>query len=125
MPLPHFPRRTFLRAAGVAIALPLGLYTPHLFPQQAGKDYEATRYLKPLQDFRSDFTVFSGMSHRGYNAGHGTEVALFTGVGPEGMRPGDVRNTISLDQEVASKIGADTRFASLALGGGDLCWNSR
>src|SRR6516165_12533068 len=108
--MPHSPlnRRTFLRAAGVSIGLPifdamlpvglgaapkaaalrakrmlligrpLGLYTPYLFPVKSGLDYEPTRYLKPLQDFRRDFTVFSGMSHLGYSAGHGTEVALLT-----------------------------------------------
>jgi hypothetical protein len=148
-------RRTFLRASGVAIGLPLldamlpvgsgatrkaaamsakrlvligrplGLHTPYLFPEKIGKDYEATRYLKPLEGYRDQFTVFSGMSHRGYNAGHGTEVALFTGVAAEGMRSGDVRNTISLDQEVACRIGSQTRFASLSLGGGDLSWNRK
>jgi hypothetical protein len=152
MPL---PRRTFLRAAGVSIGLPLldamlptgigaepkaeamrakrllligrplGLHAPFLFPEMAGKDYEATRYLKPLQEHRDRFTVFSGVSHRGYNAGHSSEPGLFTGVGPEGMRPGDLRNTISLDQEVASRLAADTRFASLQLGGGDLSWNRK
>jgi hypothetical protein len=155
MSLPPLNRRTFLRAAGVCIGLPLldamlpigldaeqraaalrakrllligrplGLHAPFLYPEKAGRDYEPTRYLKPLQEFRQDFTVFSGMSHRGYNAGHGSEVALFTGVAPEGMRPGDVRNTISLDQEVASRLGAETRFASLTLGGGDLSWNRK
>ena len=148
-------RRSFLRASGVAIGLPLldamhplglraekkaaamspkrmlligrplGLHTPFLFPEKAGKDYEATRYLEPLQDYRADFTLFSGMSHRGYNAGHGTEVALLTGVAPEGMRSGDVRNTVSLDQEVASKVGGETRYASLQLGGGRLSWNRK
>src|SRR5437660_1629841 len=155
MPLAPLNRRTLLRAAGVAIGLPLldamlpvgigaeqkaaamrakrliligrplGLHTPFLFPEKAGKDYEVTRLLKPLQEHRDRVTVFSGMSHRGYNAGHGSEVALFTGVAPEGMRPGDVRNTISLDQEVASRLGSETRFASLQLGGGDLSWNRK
>lgn len=155
MSLRRMARRTFLRSAGACIGLPLldamvpvglgaepkaaalrakrllligrplGLYTPNLFPKSAGKDYEPTRYLAPLRDHRAEFTVFSGMSHRGYNAGHGTEVALFTGVAPEGMRPGDVRNTISLDQEAGSRIGGETRFASLQLGGGDLSWNRK
>ncbi len=148
-------RRTLLRAAGVAIGLPLldamlptgrgaeekaasmhakrmllisrplSLHTPNLFPTKDGKDYEITRLLKPLQEHRDHFTVFSGMSHRGYSAGHGADVALYTGVSPEGMRPGDLRNTISLDQEVAAKIGGDTRFASLQLGGGDMSWNRK
>jgi hypothetical protein len=148
-------RRTFLRAAGVSIGLPLldamlpvgigaekkadalrprrllligrplGLYTPFLFPEKAGKDYEVTRYLKPLQEHRDRFTVFSGMSHRGYPGGHGTEAALLTGVAPEGIRGGELRNTISLDQEVALRLGDETRFASLQLGGGDLSWNRK
>src|SRR5207248_736808 len=102
-------RRSFLRGAGVCIGLPLleamlpiglgaeqkaaalrakrmllisrplGYHAPNFFPDKAGKDYELTRYLKPLQDQRQDFTVFSGLSHRGYPGGHHAEVALFTG----------------------------------------------
>ena len=155
MPLTRLNRRTFLRAAGVCIGLPLldamlpiglgaeqkaaamrakrmllvgrglGLHAPSFFPEKPGKDYEPTRLLKALQDYRADFTVFSGMSHRGYAGGHGTEAALLTGVGPEGMRPGDLRNTVSLDQEVAARLGGATRFASLQLGGGDVSWNRK
>src|SRR5581483_1577669 len=36
-----------------------------------------------------------------------------------------IRNAISLDQEIASHIGNQTRFACLNLGGGDLAWNRR
>ncbi len=148
-------RRTFLRAAGVCIGLPLldamlpvglgaerkaaalcarrlvligrglGLHAPYFFPEKAGKEYEPTRLLKPLQEQRDSFTVFSGMSHRGYAGGHGTEVALLTGVAPEGLRFPDVRNTISLDQEVAARLAGDVRFASLALGGGAISWNRK
>jgi len=155
MTLAPLNRRTFLRAASVSIGLPLldamlpiglgaeqkaatlrskrmlligrglGLHAPFFFPNKPGKDYEPTRLLKPLQEHRQDFTVFSGLSHRGYAGGHGTELALLTGVAPEGLRFPDVRNTISLDQEVASKLGGETRFASLALGGGDASWNRK
>jgi hypothetical protein len=148
-------RRTFLHAAGVSIGLPLldamlptglhaekkaaalrprrmllvgrglGLHAPYFFPEKPGKDYDVTRHLKPLQAHRRDFTVFSGLSHRGYAGGHGTEVALFTGVAPEGLRFPDIRNTISLDQEVASRLGGQTRFSSLTLGGGDVSWNRK
>jgi hypothetical protein len=141
-------RRTFLRSAGVCIGLPLldamlpvglggdrraaalrprrmllisnplGLYAPHFFPAQTGRDYEMPRYLRPLQDHRREFTVFSGMSHRGYPATHDTQYALLTGAPAARVRFGDVRNTISLDQEVASRIGNSTRFPYLSLGGG-------
>jgi hypothetical protein len=152
-------RRTFLKAAGVCIGLPLldamlpiglgaertaaalrprrmllisrplGYHAPYFFPEKAGKDYELTRYLKPLAAARADLTVFSGMSHRGYPGGHHAEVALFTGVAPEGVRNmNDIRNTISLDQEVAERVGRETRFPYLSLGGGGtgaLSWNRK
>src|SRR5262249_4063589 len=153
--MPQLNRRTFLRAAGVCIGLPLldamcpiglgadkkaaamrgkrivlisrplGLHAPYFFPDKPGKEYELTRYLNPLKDHRQAFTVFSGMSHRGYPGGHHTEVALLTGVAPEGVRFGDIRNTISLDQEVASRLGGETRFPFLSLGGGVLSWNRK
>src|SRR3954453_8805871 len=148
-------RRTFLRAAGVRIGVPLldamlpggrgaapfarraapkrillinkplGIHGPYFFPEKAGKDYEPSRYLKAMTEHKKDFTVFSGTSHRGYPGGHHTEVAIFTGVAPEGVRFNDIRNTISLDQEVAAKLGGETRFACLSLGTGSLSWNRK
>ena len=155
MPVSPLNRRTFLRSAGVCIGLPLldamlpiglgserkavamspkrmllisrplGLYAPNFFPTQTGTDYEPSRYLKPLQDHRRDFTVFSGLSHLGYPGGHHTEVALLTGAAPERVRFNDIRNTISLDQEVASHLGGETRFPYLSLGGGPVSWNRK
>jgi hypothetical protein len=152
MPLRRLHRRSFLRAAGVSIGLPLldamlpigrgadgdarkkrmvcigrglGIHAPYFFPERAGRDYEPSRYLRALQEHRRDFTVISGMSHLGYPGGHGTELALLTGVTPDRFRPGDLRNTISLDQEVASRIGGETRFPYLSLGGSDMSWNRR
>ena len=154
MPFQPLNRRTFLRASGVAVALPLldamspavataatkksaaaprrmvlvgrplGMYAPYFFPEKPGRDYEPSRYLKLLEPHREHFTVFSGMSHR-YASGHFAEVGLLTGVHPDFIRPSDIRNSISLDQEVASYVGRETRFASLVLGGGDVAWNRR
>lgn len=152
MPLPHLHRRTFLRASGVSIALPLldamarnvqaatpagdapqrmvlisrplGLHTPFLFPEETGRDYQPSRYLKLIEEHRNDFTVFSGMSHH-YGGGHGTRIGLMTGVHPDFMRQGNIRNTISLDQEVASQLNAPTRYASLILGTPGLAWNRK
>src|SRR5262245_5022431 len=111
--MPVMNRRTLLRSAGVCIALPLldamcpiglhaeqraatlrakrillisnplGLYAPYFFPEKAGKDYESTRYLQPLQPYREDMTVFSGLSHVGYPATHDTQYALLTGAPAE------------------------------------------
>lgn len=108
----------------VLVGQPLGLYGPHFFPTDAGRDYTPSRYLERLRELREQFTVFSGMSHR-YAAGHFAEVALFTGVAPELIRENDIKNGISLDQAVAAHVGQQTRFASLILGGGNAAWNHR
>ena len=41
----------------------------YFFPEKAGKDYELTPYLEVLKDFRDDFTVISGLSHRRHEPG--------------------------------------------------------
>ena len=82
-------RRTILRGIGVGLGLPLlnamapataraqsagprrmfavcnnlGLLPGEFFPSDAGPGYTPSNYLKILQDYRKDFTVFSGVSH--------------------------------------------------------------
>jgi len=100
----------------VAICYPLGMHAPFFFPEQAGRDYTLTRHLKPLEEFRKDFTVFSGLSHARILRSHSSDKCFLTGTPYE--RPDSFRNTISLDQLAASHLGAATRFASLTLGDG-------
>jgi hypothetical protein len=135
------PRRKFLRAAGVALGLPwleamrpafaaektddvprrmlaicnnLGVLGAGFFPKQAGRDYELTSYLTHLTAFRNDFTVFSGVSHPYVDGAHSSDVCFLTAA-PHPSN-GGFRNTISLDQYMAERIGERTRFASLTLG---------
>ena len=109
----------------VLVGRPLGMYAPYLLPREGRPRLRAEPLPEaPARRIASSFTVFSGMSHR-YAAGHFAEVGLLTGVHPDYIRPSDIRNAISLDQEVASHIGGQTRFASLVLGGGDVAWNRR
>jgi hypothetical protein len=140
-------RRRFLRAAGVTLALPLldrftpraacgaeakqpirrmvcmnttlGIYAPHLIPEQAGTDYTPTAYLDVLKDFRQETTVFSGVSHPDVDGGHSSEASFLTAAPHPGSS--SFRNSISLDQLAVERIGAETRFASLTLtsGGGN------
>jgi hypothetical protein len=135
------PRRTFLRTAGVALALPaldcmipafgapptesvprrmllvsnnLGVLSESFFPTQTGRDYELSPYLTELADFRNDFTVFSGLSHPDVDGGHSTENCFLTGA--RGPTRSGFRNTISLDQFAAERLGQVTRFPTLNLG---------
>jgi hypothetical protein len=139
----RLPRRTFLKAAGIAIALPalessprafgkddrnnpprmvcigneFGMYPGEFWPEKHGADYELTKLLKPLEAYRNDFTLFSHLDH-GLKGGHFAVHTFLTGVkAPEakGMPEGG----ISLDQRAAEFVGSRTRFPSLAIGSED------
>lgn len=137
----HLSRRTFLRAAGVSLGLPvlesmtpafaapkqastvprrmvaicndLSLIPEYFFPKETGPDYQLSPYLRTFADLRDDFTVFSGISHPEVDGGHDAEKCFLTGA-PHPRR-GGFRNSISLDQFAADHIGQHTRFPSLPL----------
>ncbi len=100
------PRRLLL------IGVPLGLYREAFRPQQTGAAYAASEYLSFINDFRSQYTVISGLDHPGVNGGHASQPRIFTGM------PMSKRNARSLDQYIAAKIGAETRYDSLVLATG-------
>lgn len=135
------PRRRFLRGLGVTLALPaleclkpvfaraaaptspkrmllisnnLGVLPQHFFPKDKGLGYTPSQYLKELATFRSDFTIFSGLSHPAVTGGHSTENCFLTAA-REPTRSG-FRNSISLDQFAVEKLGQQTRFPTLNLG---------
>ena len=139
-------RRTFLRAAGVALGLPLleslanaaptperrrivainiglGLHGPNIIPSKSGRDYELTTYLKLIGEHRKQFTVISGVSHPEVGGGHASYKSYLT-CAPHPNCAG-FRNSISLDQLAAAKFGSETRFASLSLSssGPGLSWS--
>lgn len=97
----------------LAICAPLGIHTPFLFPEQAGKDYKLTPYLEPLEKLRHKFTVLSGLMHTDVDGGHSAEQSFLTGAAHPSQP--SFRNTISVDQYAAELIGHHTRYASLAL----------
>ena len=139
-------RRSFLRAAGVALALPfldsmappfaraafgalkpdsaprrlfavcnnLGLLHEPFFPKDTGRDYSLSPYLKLLKEYRNDFTVMSGVSHPNVDGGHPSDVSFLTAAPHPASS--SFRNSISLDQLIAERVGNLTRFPSLTLG---------
>ena len=136
-------RRTFLRSSGIALGLPilqsmaprsaqaasssgearrmlamcapLGIHTPNLFPTTAGNSYEVTPYLEPLQPVRDKFSVISGLMHPMVDGGHAAEKSYLTGAAHPGQP--SFRNSISVDQYAAERIGHLTRFPFLSLTG--------
>jgi BMFP domain-containing protein YqiC len=139
-------RREFLRGAGILLSLPLldsmlpafaraasadektagkprrmlaicnnlGLLPDQFFPTQAGRGYALSPYLETLKQHRDDFTVFSGVSHPDVDGGHPADICFLTAAPHPGS--GGFRNTISLDQYIAERIGHQTRLPSLTLG---------
>src|SRR6187402_1737340 len=101
------PRRMF------SICNNLGLLGENFFPSGAGKDYAASPYLRMLEPHRNDFTVFSGVSHPNVDGGHPSDIAFLTAAPHPASS--SFRNTISLDQHIAERIGSQTRFPSLTL----------
>ncbi len=98
----------------LAICNNLGVLPGSFFPTDAGNDYELSPYLEELADHRNDFTVFSGVSHPGVDGSHSSDVSFLTAAPHPGG--GGFRNTVSLDQFIAMRIGHLTRFPSLTLG---------
>jgi hypothetical protein len=136
-------RRTFLRGAGISLALPLldamrpifgsvskaaeaaaprrmvciqtnqGIMPQFFFPETAGRDFVLTPYLEKLAAHRKQITVFSGVSLPGVTGGHQAEKCFITGT-PHPDQNG-FRNEISLDQFAAERVGNLTRHPSLVL----------
>ncbi len=134
-------RRSFLRGAGVCLALPwleamtpafavakrspnpkrfvavgnsFGMYQPAFFPTEIGSSYAFPELLSPMKSLQRDFTIFSGLDH-GLTGGHFGVHSFLSGVlsvDAKNMPDGN----ISLDQRIAESLGHETRFPSLAVG---------
>src|SRR5438128_11219519 len=68
------PRRFF------GVCNNLGVLPEKFFPaaNQTGRDYALSPYLQELSDFRSDFTVMSGVMHPDVDGGHPADICFLT-----------------------------------------------
>ena len=141
MPSRGLHRRTFLKASGVAIALPmletmsfanaagrhpparmvnicatLGIYPDSWFPKAVDAEYEASEYLALIDQHRSRYTLFSGLAHANQSGrqAHNSELTWLTSAEHPGLD--GFQNTISLDQAAANHLGYATRYPSIVLG---------
>ncbi len=134
------PRRTVLRGIGATLALPLldgmvpalsalartaaqpsprftFIYVPHgsimkqWTPAQEGSRFEFSPILKPLEPFREQVTVLTGLSSTGEN-GHSVSTAMWlSGTFP--AKGSMLRLGTTIDQIIAEKIGQGTTFPSM------------
>ena len=147
----HLSRRALLRGAGVAIGLPMldamrpalagavpearrlvvvyvpnGIIMNDWLPKETGKDFTFSRILKPLEPFRKDVTVVSGLVNHGPDKAKGGDHAKASGSFLSGMPPkftagADVHAGVTFDQVAANQWSGQTRVPSLQLG----CEDSR
>ncbi len=131
-------RRTFLKSAGVALALPqleamgqvtgepnkrlltivnhLGFYQPELIPGQDGGFGELPSLLSNFAAHLDHLQLFSGLDNPGVQLGlgHTPCVGILSGYFNKLQR----KNRVSVDQDVADLIGNETRFRSLVFQAG-------
>ncbi len=142
----HLSRRTMLRGAGVAVALPFldamhpafagpvkivrrvavvyvpnGIIMNEWTPAEAGKDFTFTRILKPFEPFRDDVTVITGLANnaaaKAQGGGHAKASGSFLSSAPPKYTAGaDVHAGTTFDQVAAKTWASETRVASLQLG---------
>ena len=139
----HLSRRAFIRSSvGATVALPLldamvpaqtplaktaaspsarfgFIYVPHgsimkeWTPAQEGVGFEFSTILKPIEPFREQLTVLTGLANNGEN-GHSPSTAMWlSGTFP--AKGSVIRLNTTVDQMIAEKIGQATTFPSIEL----------
>jgi len=143
-PVQIINRRTFLRAAGVSLALPqmaslshalgeakakpaasermrmvcvgnsFGMYPPEFFPRKEGRDFDLPHLLEPLAGHMGGFSVLQNLDH-GIKGGHFAVHSFLSGVKTEEAKSMPEGN-ITVDQRAAEHVGSSARFPSLTVG---------
>jgi hypothetical protein len=147
----HIQRRSFLKGVGVAIGLPMldamipalsaasklpksptrmsfvyvpnGVVMDHWTPATLGANFEMDGILKPLQPYRNQTLLISGLMDNNGNAlgdgggDHARAASSFlTASHPKKTEGADIHVGVSADQVVAEFVGSGTRLSSLQLG---------
>jgi hypothetical protein len=137
-------RRTFLRGAGVSIALPFleamlpvragaqsaargrpprmafvyipnGVNIADWRPRGEGRNWQFGPTMEPLQPLKDDLCVISGLGHPRSSGQHDGADTWLTGADLKGTPGYDYKNSVSVDQVAAESHGLETRIASLQL----------
>lgn len=85
-------------------------------PATKGADYALSPTLETLKEHRANFSVLTGLGHPHATGGHSGADTWLTGADLRAVPGKDYTNTVSVDQVIAEKIGAQTRFPSIEIG---------
>ena len=147
----HIPRRTLLRGAGAALALPLldamvpaatalaqtvaapkprffggfvchGMAPGYWIPNKEGTGFDFPFIFKPLEPFRDQVTILSGLHSRSAEpppgvtgADHWVAAAFLCANKPKKTAGADVFAGTTIDQMIAEKIGRENLMPSMQL----------
>jgi hypothetical protein len=147
----HIPRRAFLRGVGVTLALPLldsmvpaqtplsktaanpktrftGIFVPHgmapgyWVPSKEGTGFDFPMIMKPLEPFRDQTVILSGLWSKSAEpppgvtgADHWVASAFMCASKPKKTTGADIQDGTTIDQIIAQKIGQETLLPSLQL----------
>ena len=133
------PRRTFLRGMGATVALPLleamvpafsaapapirrfgAVYIPmgaiaeQWTPRTTGAHFEFSPILKPLEPFRDQVVVVSGLGSTSSEGLHAPgPICFLSGVKGKKTEGDDFFNGVTIDQVIAKRVGQETPLPSL------------
>jgi hypothetical protein len=110
-----WPRSEVLQARLICCYVPNGVNIFEWVPKNAGPNYTLSPTLATLANFRSDFTVITGLGHPNSQGGHGGADTWLTAANLKSKPGQDYTNTVSADQLVANLHGKQTRLPSLQL----------
>jgi hypothetical protein len=142
----HISRRTVLCGVGAAVSLPLldamipagtalaqtaaaptprmgFIYFPHgaimksWTPATTGTDYQMSEILKPLEPFRSQMTIVSGLRNKGGESSDPHGIMAGTWLSCFGIKNREGDRGTTADQIAARHLGKDTPLPSLELTG--------
>jgi hypothetical protein len=147
----HIPRRVFLQGAGVALAMPFlesmvpaqtplrktaanpktrftGIFVPHgmapgyWVPKGEGKNFEFSMIMNPLEPYRDQTVIMSGLWSKSAEpppgvtgADHWVAAAFMCANKPKKTTGADIQDGTTIDQLIAQKIGQETLLPSLQL----------
>jgi hypothetical protein len=147
----HIPRRVFLQGAGVALAMPFlesmvpaqtplrktaanpktrftGIFVPHgmapgyWVPKGEGKGFEFSMIMNPLEPYRDQTVIMSGLWSKSAEpppgvtgADHWVAAAFMCANKPKKTTGADIQDGTTIDQIIAQKIGQETLLPSLQL----------
>jgi hypothetical protein len=138
------PRRTVLRGLGATIALPLldamvpalstraraaarpvrrfqafyvpnGMAMEYWLPKEEGSTFELSTILEPLEPFRSQLLVLSGLRSSWNYIHAGASGSFLTGTTRGGRNEVEIIADVSMDQLLARQFAQETQVASLEL----------